>query len=497
MKKFSYFCLTLVLMLSYACVKEEAVTTTQQPEYRVLGADDASLVNPESAVSSLFSMLSAMDECDETRSGELTYNILSQELVSIEDIIGVTRAEIDEEALQNSFYIVNIEDNLGRRRSAILGASENLPPILAIMNGGDLALSDFEDAWQSMNGNTELLQTRSSLVESEPINTAPLENIISYMTFPTPMPGPDNGLTPGTGGGGGNNGGQNDNPNDDYTVIRTESYSWVAQNGIGPLLYSHYNQGTPFNDDYDVNPNTGVKYYAGCGVVALAQILTYCKNERGFGPDVISGKLINWYRIDQGVLKQSYAYDISERGEIGTINVCTEDECDEFAKLHRAIFDASDATPQSNGAVGLSRIKARNFLREYNFIEPTKCDYSDDLINLMLFDRQLPIYIGGYCTACGGGHAWVIDGKRRCERYANKVYIEYVDGVEVNRYGVSVETGDEDTFIHCNWGYEGYRDGYFYSGIFDSPNAITRSTEDCPVDNYSIDNEVIIYDINN
>ena len=95
MKKFSYFCLTLVLMLSYACVKEEAVTTTQQPEYRVLGADDASLVNPESAVSSLFSMLSAMDECDETRSGELTYNILSQELVSIEDIIGVTRAEID------------------------------------------------------------------------------------------------------------------------------------------------------------------------------------------------------------------------------------------------------------------------------------------------------------------------------------------------------------------------------------------------------------------
>lgn len=494
MRKFFHLCLTLVLVLSYACVKEEAVTTTQQPEYRVLGADDASLVNPESAISSLFSMLSAMDESDETRSGELTYNILSQELVSIEDIIGVTRTEIDEEALQNKFYIVNMEDNLGRRSSAILGASENLPPILAIMNGGDLSISDFEDAWQSMNGNTELLQTRSSLVESEPINTAPLENIISYMTFPTPTPGPDNGLTPGTGGGGGNNGGQNDNPNDDYTVIRTLSHSWVIMEGVGPLLRSHFGQNAPYNNNYAVNSTTGNKYKAGCGIVALAQVLTYCKTEREFGPSHINNRQINWNVVKQGVYKQDAYYQAHYRA-VPTLDVCSSAECDEFAKLHRSIFDLLPTKLTSDDFVGIVIENAKDFLQNQGYYNTQVLDCTSDIMNSMLMDRQLPVYVKGLCTACHRGHAWVIDGQRRLVRYSEREYIKYIDGVEVNRY-TSTEPTHEDIYLHCNWGASGERDGYFYIGVFDSPNAITRTTR-CDVDNYSIDNKVLVYNISN
>lgn len=490
MKNFNYLCLSLVLIL-FACTKEvgmEDSLTTNKIEVNT----DGTTIDAQRAINSLFSMLNEIDSTDETRSGSVSYRIINQELVEMKDVVGVTRADSNEEVcagIDNNFYIVNFEDDKGRLSSAVLGASENLPPVLAIMNGGDLSSADFQKAWQKMQNETTANPLSASLVTDVEENTAPLENIISFLSLPPATPGDKPILTPGTG----------DDDDGTYTTSYIESYEWVTQEGVGPLLFSFYNQTSPFNDLYDVCPNTNEKYYAGCGIVALAQILTYNKLQLGFGPNTIHGIPIIWHRIEQGVLTQNdffahnWMYDIA----IPTINICSDAEKTEFAKLHRAIFDSVDAHLYEDGKVGLSNTEARDFMRICGYLGPTRSEYRDDLVDLMILDRGLPMYVCGGCTGCVWGHAWVIDGKRRCVRFANVVYVEFVNNVEVNRYGVTVATDDEDVLVHCNWGWGGYRDGYFISGIFTANDSITRNDESCPNNNYSVDNMVVIYDLPN
>lgn len=59
------------------------------------------------------------------------------------------------------------------------------------------------------------------------------------------------------------------------------------------------------------------------------------------------------------------------------------------------------------------------------------------------------------------GHGWVVDG--------------YIDTIKNN---------NETLYLHCNWGWGGYRNGYFLADVFnaeetpyydDNANAITRS----------------------
>lgn len=485
MKNFNYICLSLVLVL-FACTKEVGMQenlTTNKIEVNT----DGMTIDAQRAINSLFSILNEINETDGTRSGDVSYRIINQELVEMRDIVGVTRADDNTDlcaGIDNNFYIVNFEDDKGRLSSAVLGANENLPPVLAIMNGGDLSSADFQKAWQKMQNETTANPLSASLVTDVEENTAPLENIISFLSLPPATPGDKPILTPGTG----------DDDDGTYTTSYIESYDWVTREGIGPLMYSHYDQETPFNDLYDINPNNNKRYYAGCGIVALAQILTHNKLERGFGPNIIDNTPIIWYRIGQGALKQDIEY-YKKLDKIKTTDVCTSDECEEFAKLHRAIYNSIDTlTLRPDGAVGITKANARNFMIDCGYLDVIDTCYSDDFIDDMLIDRRLPVYTRGSCSACGGGHAWVIDGKRRCVRFANVVYVEYENNVEVNRYGVSQATDDEDVFLHCNWGYAGARDGYFLSGVFSSHNAVTRS---CGIDDYSVYNYIILYNLHN
>lgn len=495
MKNFNYLCLSLVLVL-FACTKEvgmQEVQTTNEIEVNT----DGTTIDAQRAINSLFSMLNEIDSTDETRSGSVSYRIINQELVEMKDVVGVTRADSNEEVcagIDNNFYIVNFEDDKGRLSSAVLGASENLPPVLAIMNGGDLSSADFQKAWQKMQNETTANPLSASLVTDVEENTAPLENIISFLSLPPATPGDKPILTPGTGDDDGDNDdGDTITPKYYYTEVETLSYDWVAKEGVGPLLYSHFNQVAPFNNDYDVIPNSTRKYYAGCGIVALAQILSFNKIEKNVGPSVISGKTINWRVIETAINKQDSAYKHSYRN-IKTINVCTETENEELAKLHRAIFDSVEATTTPDGTY-LSWLQAKYFLENRGCKNVTRTYYRDDLVVDMLVNKGLPIYTQGWCTECDDGHAWVIDGRRRFERYANNLYIEYCDGEELSRYSISEPTGEEDILIHCNWGYEGDRDGYFHSGIFDSHNAICTRSTSCDSDNYSEDTGMIFYNL--
>lgn len=495
MKNFNYLCLSLVLVL-FACTKEvgmEDVQTTNEIEVNT----DGTTIDAQRAINSLFSMLNEIDSTDETRSGSVSYRIINQELVEMKDVVGVTRANSNEEVcagIDNNFYIVNFEDDKGRLSSAVLGASENLPPVLAIMNGGDLSSADFQKAWQKMQNETTANPLSASLVTDVEENTAPLENIISFLSLPPATPGDKPILTPGTG--------DDDDDNDDddtitpkyyYTEVETLSYDWVAKEGVGPLLYSHFDQRTPFNDQYDFNPNTNANRVAGCGIVALAQVLSFNKLEKNVGPTIISGKAINWRVIESAINKQDSIYK-RFYNKVWTIDNCTPSENAELAKLHRAIFDSVEPVLYPT-KTGLDWLQAKYFLENRGCKNVTRTYYRDDLIVDMLVNKGLPVYTQGWCTGCDEGHAWVIDGRRRFERYANNLYIEYCDGVELSRYSVCEPTGEEDVLVHCNWGWEGICDGYFHSGIFDVANAISTRSDICDINNFSEYTGMIFYNL--
>lgn len=63
------------------------------------------------------------------------------------------------------------------------------------------------------------------------------------------------------------------------------------------------------------------------------------------------------------------------------------------------------------------------------------------------------------------GHAWVID---QCIHQEQKLY---------NGKGEYVMT-DNRILVHCNWGWGGTDDGYYFDGVFDTnkgPQDITKS----------------------
>jgi hypothetical protein len=82
-----------------------------------------------------------------------------------------------------------------------------------------------------------------------------------------------------------------------------------------------------------------------------------------------------------------------------------------------------------------------------------KCGYKPNLITDML-NKRLPVLIGA--DRDGAGHAWVIDGSvtqtRTVKTYRNGVY-----------YSTSTESR---SMLHCNFGWGGVADGYYYSNVF-------------------------------
>ena len=105
----------------------------------------------------------------------------------------------------------------------------------------------------------------------------------------------------------------------------------------------------------------------------------------------------------------------------------------------------------------------------------------DELYNVI---SSRPVYVSGYAikevtkkkflgittkttTTYKEGHAWVID--QVLTRKRNKT--TYVDGV---KQGTSVEY---EHLVHCNFGWNGLDNGYYYSGTFDTnAGPVTRGS---------------------
>ena len=195
---------------------------------------------------------------------------------------------------------------------------------------------------------------------------------------------------------------------------------------VEPLIEAIWNQGGEWND---LCPEDAL---VGCVAVAMGQIMHY------WGHPVSGSGYSSYYHSTYGPISVdfsnfSYNYD-NMSNEYATFD-------SQLLLYHAGVAVNMDYSPWGSGASvcweGPSSQAA--LIENFNYIEDsgchTKINYTDDdwynLIKDQL-DNGWPVIYRAYAENDGPGHAWNVDGYQ------------------------------EGGYLHCNWGWGGSSNGYFY-----------------------------------
>jgi hypothetical protein len=294
-------------------------------------------------------------------------------------------------------YAVNFADSMG---FALMSADRRTAPIFAIADQGNI---DFENITEEEN--------EGLLIFLDGAIGKAVDDIASYT--------------------------------DDNTVSLSKSGEWYGSWNIKYMtpvyLQTRWGQDYPYNYYCD-------DYYAGCVIIATAQILSYYQTVRGY---------VSWFDDGKGATAyldwSQIISDCKENG--GTLNMSTTyNSALSVACLCRKLGVDLDAEYDDDGTSAKSS-DAIKWLNVQGRLNATDLDdYDKSKIMSALNDKKI-VYARGYRnkkkhwirkTEYKNGHAWVIDG-----------YVSAVKGTKTY------------TLVHCNWGWNGTANGYYLSDSFD------------------------------
>ncbi len=229
-------------------------------------------------------------------------------------------------------------------------------------------------------------------------------------------------------------------------------YPWKVTKKVSPLLTTLWHQGSPFNDKCPKvvwHPlQDKQRAPAGCVPVALAQIMAYHEYPYNL---TSNGVKINWKRV-----KNIPRYDPKSANETDKTAV---------ANLLFNIGGACHTLYTRSFSFTYPKL-AKKCMKSYGYSNvKMQLGYSEKRV-LNMLDNSNPVFIAAmpkvrflkFFKDISGGHGWVIDGyikrERKVEQYA----------VETGK--VAYTFYDNETLVHCNFGWGGLCNGYYYSGIF-------------------------------
>ena len=371
-------CFVMAAIMFVACGKDD-FGLNSQPE-----PQNPYAVTPEEAVQMLQSVIG----------GETTRSISVSDIQTLNKsaFVPSTRSGADEEAI----YIVDIEG----KGSAIVSADKRMEPIYAI-------LDDTKISAEQLVGVT----TRSATDdESNPedyilglLNSAIQRDIeeVGLMAPEMPLVPRDKVWS--------------------VTTIRARQE---------PMLKTAWHQDSPYNDNYPVD-SSNRKYLAGCGPIALAQILYYNRF-----PNSINGETFDWDLLEE-CEKENYPPSNSAKIEVAKF----------VYQILLNIDDVNYATLNNGRKVaGITTSNARRFLRDIGYANTSVENYSlISVMNMVVNNR--PVYTRANDSVYGG-HAWVIDG---CNVYQVEHWVRrYIDA---QRYYDFIEHTSSYNLVHCNFGW--------------------------------------------
>lgn len=230
-----------------------------------------------------------------------------------------------------------------------------------------------------------------------------------------------------------------DDPNSPWYPGRSEKKESVSERL--KFVPGGWHQGSPFNDYLPYISGTTTRAHTGCGIIAVAQILSYHKKPfRNYITTAMWPSMIA--NPDGSAPLKNLILDI-------------------FNDMHTK-YDATGTTTTIS--------KARDFLSNNGFNVGSAVSYSFDKAWDAL--NYGPTYIRGTrTTATGGtaGHAWVLDGIRTTTTQLTEIYYcDYNGRIIEHNAGTTTYT---TRMVNYDWGVTVSSDNkWFNSGIFERPS---------------------------
>ena len=206
--------------------------------------------------------------------------------------------------------------------------------------------------------------------------------------------------------------------------------TWEFDEYVGPLLSTTWGQGSPYN--MFCYTDAGLQAVAGCVAIAIGQIVAYHQY-----PSLYSGHTYNW----NAILQNSY--------------VTSSDSVASESVAH-LVHDIGLLVHMSYGTTGsgatFDNVEYCWNAFNYHYTKMKSCSFDTLMVNIQ---SSHPVYMKGR-NSNNEGHAWVVDGIAIRTFY----YPEMEDG----QGNIIQLTGDSYNLIHCNWGWDGFHNGFFVYG---------------------------------
>lgn len=351
-----------------------------------------------------------------------------------------TLGEQGVEAVDTVLYIVNIQ---GEKGFSVIAGDKRLPDILITSSSGNL----FKNEEIDDNSGFAVFLSRlpsfyvSELERFEKDPNRRREDFEHEKEFEPDAPAPN------------------------VPERKIEYSEWKTVNSIGPLVPVQWEQSLPFNNEAPLID--GQRALAGCVSIAAAQLTAYHNY-----PSYYNGISLDWNLLTR--YPSYWQYQGTDRSKFE----------EQVSKYLREIGN----TLQNSWGVSATGAWTKDIvlmLKSMGYSNPSSLtDYEEGaLINSLAHLR--PAIMEGYSekytykkgwwifkkthTGYREGHAWLVDGYITQERTRKVINRETNETISENR--------ETRLLVHCNWGWGGYRDGYFYPGVFESYNSVNlRST---------------------
>lgn len=218
-------------------------------------------------------------------------------------------------------------------------------------------------------------------------------------------------------------------PDPDYVYMGEETIG-TDGNEYGTILKTQWGQDYPYNNKLPyVEGSYYQKAYAGCAVIAIAQIMAYHK-------------------------KPFHNITASDWTSFSQTAQCYNEKLQDCIYM---IFNEIEKESVKSTGTTIRTEESNKFLKN-NGYRTTFSTYSDTNITC-------PAYVRGTNPKTKAGHAWVVDSQRR-SLYTTYDKYEKDDGYDIWRIYIEKYAEDGAISVHCNWGNLGYSDGWYVSGGF-------------------------------
>jgi hypothetical protein len=445
MKKIIFVVSALVLM--YSCKKEHEIRPRNslqqenpQQNNELTKEEKKSLVllSKDQSVTEAEARKSAEEAMNELIAGQAGSNLRFDG--SLRFVSGVTKVGFSGNTDPGSrasgststmAYIVNFSDGSGKKSGfAVIGGDKRLPSVLGISYEGSLEKNvDNPGAYMVLSNLEAFARNEIETYESR---------YAGYLESAKRKLGIRDTISKGQRSAG------------LFPAFYTTYGSWKNSARRGPFVPVTWNQGSPYNDDVPKYCDSRKdEAPAGCVAIAIGQICS--ANEF---PAKINSNSLSWTAINA----QNNAANLSKTNR--------NDVADLISYIGEKV--GMDYGCSESGA---GRDDAKNGLRALGFKTSGVEGFNTDKV-ISNLNLSKPVYTAGNAkketsgmwfwetTSYKEGHAWVIDGYLVRKRTV-KIYLTG------NEEPLSTGT-DEQTLLHCNFGWGGGSNGYYFAGAFDT-----------------------------